>query len=186
MTRTSASPPEDPDADCIAAAAGGDERAFARLVDRHLDRMHALAYRALGVRAEAEDVVQEAMLRGWRQLPRWQPGTARFSTWLQRVVLNLVNDRLRARREQIALDQLELASAAPGPEPRMAADQRAAQVRTALQQLPHRQRDALLLCHYEGQGNIEAAATLGVSIEALESLLARGRRRLRQQLLGSV
>lgn len=174
---------EDPDADCIASAAGGDERAFARLVDRHLKRVHGLAYRALGSRTEAEDVTQESMLRAWRQLPDWQPGVARFSTWLQRVTLNLVNDRLRARREQISLEQIELVSSAPGPDRQLASEQRSARVQNALQRLPERQRDALLLCHFDGQGNIEAAATLGISIEALESLLARGRRKLRDELL---
>jgi RNA polymerase sigma-70 factor (ECF subfamily) len=173
----------DPDADAIAAAARGDELAFARLVDRHLGRVHALAYRALGVRAEAEDVAQEALLRAWRQLPTWRPGEALFSTWLQRVTLNLVNDRLRRRREQVDVVDLDPASTEPGPEQDATRIERAARVRAALQQLPERQRDALLLCHFEGLGNIEAAAALDVSVEALESLLGRARRRLRELLI---
>jgi len=182
MTPAPAAGPADPDAAWLERAAAGDERAFATLVDRHLERLHALAWRALGSAQDAEDVAQEALLRAWRQLPSWQPGQARFSTWLQRVVLNLVNDRLRARREQVPIEDAELASAAPGPERLATQAQRAQRVHAALQALPERQRDALLLCHYEGLGNIEAAAALEVSVEALESLLGRARRSLRASL----
>lgn len=182
MTSTPAAGPADPDAAWLERAAAGDERAFATLVDRHLARLHALAWRALGSTADAEDVAQEALLRAWRQLPTWQPGQARFSTWLQRVTLNLVNDRLRARREQVPIEDAELPSAAPGPERLASQEQRAHRVRAALQALPERQRDAMLLCHYEGLGNIEAAAALEVSVEALESLLGRARRALRSAL----
>jgi RNA polymerase sigma-70 factor (ECF subfamily) len=183
--RAAGSPPatRDPDAELLAAAARGDGDAFARLVDRHLPRLHGLAFRALGVRAEAEDVTQETLLRAWRQLPTWKPGDAQFSTWLQRVALNLVNDRLRARREQVPVDEVALESGGPGPEQLESQRQREARVRVALQQLPERQRDAMLLCHFEGLGNIEAAAALEVSVDALESLLARARRGLRALLL---
>jgi RNA polymerase sigma-70 factor (ECF subfamily) len=183
MTSTPAVAQGDPDADWIARAADGDESAFARLVDRHLARLHALAWRALGSTAEAEEVTQETLLRAWRQLPSWRPGTALFSTWLHRVALNLVNDRLRARREQVPIDDVQLVSNAPGPERQLDSEQRSARVRAALQALPERQRDAMLLCHFEGLGNIEAAAALEVSVEALESLLSRARRTLRQTLL---
>ena len=182
MTAAPAAVPADPDAAWLERAAAGDEPAFAHLVDRHLPRLHALAWRALGSTAEAEEVTQETLLRAWRQLPEWRPGQARFSTWLHRVALNLVNDRLRARREQVPIEDAELVSRAPGPEREASDTQRAARVRAALQALPERQRDAMLLCHFEELGNIEAAAALDVSVEALESLLSRARRALRLTL----
>jgi RNA polymerase sigma-70 factor (ECF subfamily) len=182
MTSSSAAVPADPDAAWLQRAAAGDEAAFAQLVDRHLHRVHALAWRALGSTADAEDVAQEALLRAWRQLPSWETGKALFSTWLHRVTLNLVNDRLRSRREQVPIEDVELVSAAPGPERGASDAQRARRVRDALHALPERQRDAMLLSHYEGLGNIEAAAALEVSVEALESLLSRARRALRQSL----
>lgn len=184
MTAAPAAVPADPDGALLQRAAAGDERAFAQLVDRHASRLHALAWRALGSTAEAEEVTQDALLRGWRQLPTWQAGKALFSTWLHRVVLNLVNDRLRARREQVPIDDAGLLSEAE-PDREASQAQRATQVRAALQALPERQRDAILLCHYEGLGNIEAAAALEVSVEALESLLSRARRALRQSLAGT-
>ena len=173
----------DPDRHDIARAAGGDNAAFARLVERHLRRVHALAYRALGSVAEAEDVAQEAFLRAWRQLPQWRAGEALLSTWLHRVTLNLANDRLRRRREQVPIEDVELRSNAPQPEQQFAAEQRDIRLQAALQDLPERQRDALLLCHYEGLSNADAAATLEVSVEALESLLSRARRQLRKTLI---
>ena len=182
MTSAPAAVPADPDAALLARAAAGDEPAFAQLVDRHLPRLHALAWRPLGSVAEAEEVTQETLLRAWRQLSSWQAGRALFSTWLHRVALNLVNDRLRTRREQVPIEDAELVSEAAGPDRTASQAQRAARVQQALQALPERQRDAILLCHFEGMGNIEAAAALEVSVEALESLVSRARRALRQSL----
>ena len=137
----------------------------------------------LANRADAEDVSQEVFLRIWRDAGTWRPGGARFSTWLYRVTLNLCHDRLRQRRP--VADPEELASlpdeaiSAEGSLQRSAV---AAQVAAALSRLPERQREAILLCHDEEFVNREAAAILGVSVDALESLLSRGRRSLRQIL----
>ena len=89
----------DPDEDLVRRVGQGDPAAIQALVARKLPRMMALANRMLGDAVEAEDVAQEAMLRAWKQAPRWTPGTAKFDTWLHRVGLNLCYDRLRRRRE---------------------------------------------------------------------------------------
>lgn len=173
----------DPDRHDLERAGQGDGAAFARLVDRHLSRMHGLAWRALGSQAEAEEVAQDAFLRAWTYLPQWRQGEALFSTWLHRVTLNLANDRLRRRREQVPVEEVELPSDAPQPEQQVALEQRGERLQAELQALPERQRDALLLCHYEGLSNADAAAVLEVSVEALESLLSRARRQLRARLI---
>ena len=181
-----AGPVEDSDLDLVRRVGAGDGPACAALVDRHLSRILGLAGRMLGNRAEAEEVAQEVFLRVWQQAGRWRAGEARFSTWLHRVAVNLCQDRLRRRRET----SLEAAGDPPSPDPPPEAalqrDAVVARVGAALRQLPERQRTAILLSHYQELGNVEAAAVLGVSVEALESLLARGRRRLKELLAGDV
>lgn len=169
----------DPDARDVERAAQGDPRAFARLVDQHLPRVHRLAWRTLGNDADAQDVAQDTFLRAFTQLPTWRTGHAQFSTWLYRVAFNLCQNRLRARKDWVDVEDVDLPDPATAPDLALARQQRLQRIEDALAQLPQRQREALLLCHYEGQSQIEAAAVLGVSVEAIGSLLARARRRLR-------
>ena len=172
----------DPDEDLVCRVGEGDPAAIQAMVARKLPRMLSLARRMLGDAAEAEDVAQEAMLRAWRQAPRWTPGQARFDTWLHRVGLNLCYDRLRRRRE-IATDVLpDGVDDGPAPDRGLLAAETGARVEAALARLPERQREAIVLCHYQELGNIEAAALMEISVEALESLLSRGRRALRTAL----
>lgn len=173
---------DDPDADLVLGAARGDAVACAGLVDRYLGRVHALAWRTLGDANEAEDVAQDTFLRVWEQVSRWRPGGAKFSTWIFRVAYNLCIDRIRQRRPQVdeVLDML----IDPSPTARNLVErgETVAAVRAAFDALPERQRAALGLCHYEGLSNIEAADILGISVDALESLLSRARRSLRASL----
>lgn len=182
--RDDAAAPEDPDAALLQRAGAGDREACAALVRRHLGRVYRLAHRLLGDAGDAEDVVQETFLRVWTEAPRWREGPARFGTWLHRVTQNLAIDRLRRRREAgaDALDSLPDGGAPAGARMDREAADRA--VRDAVAALPERQREAIALCHFEQRTNLEAAELLGVSVEALESLLARGRRTLREQLAG--
>lgn len=173
----------DPDEALLQQVARGDPAAARALVARKLPRLLSLAGRMLGDTAEAEDVAQEAFLRVWKQAPRWRAdGAARFDTWLHRVALNLCYDRLRRRREQATADPPERADEGPAPDRGLEAQDVGRRVAAALQGLPDRQREAIVLCHYQELGNIEAAAVMGVSVEALESLLGRGRRALRAAL----
>ena len=169
----------DPDEELLARVADGDPASVRALVARKLPRLLSLAGRMLGDASAAEDVAQEAFLRVWKQAPRWRPGAARFDTWLYRVALNLCYDRLRRRRELSYAEPPDRADEAPGPERGLEAADTGRRVSAALQALPDRQREAIVLCHYQELGNIEAAASMGVSVEALESLLGRGRRTMR-------
>lgn len=160
----------------------GEPAAIQALVAAKLPRILALAQRMLGDAVEAEDVAQEAMLRAWRQAPRWRPGQARFDTWLHRVGLNLCYDRLRRRREVPTETPPERIDDSARPDRGLLAADTGRRVDAALAGLPDRQREAIVLCHYQELGNIEAAALMSVSVEALESLLSRGRRALRLAL----
>ena len=172
----------DPDEELVRRVGQGDPAAIQAMVARKLPRMLALAQRMLGDPVEAEDVAQEAMLRAWKQAPRWRPGKAKFDTWLHRVGLNLCYDRLRRRREVPTESPPDRPDDGPAPDRGLLAAELGARVDAALRRLPERQREAIVLCHYQELSNIEAADLMTISVEALESLLSRGRRALRQAL----
>ncbi|MEZ5750651.1 MAG: RNA polymerase sigma factor [Paracoccaceae bacterium] len=170
------------DDDLLALYARGDASAAAVLVDRLGPRVLRLAFRLLQDRAEAEDVTQEALLKLWQIAPKWQPGAAQPSTWLHRVAANLATDRLR-RRRGVALDAIEEPDdPTPSALDSMIARDRQRALDEALALLPDRQRIAVVLRHLEGMNNPTIAATMGIGVEAVESLTARGRRRLTELL----
>lgn len=174
--------PDLDEAALVARIGNGDGNAFRQVVERHLDPIVGFARRVLNDGAEADDVAQETFLRLWREAHRWQP-RARLAAWLYRVAYNLCIDRLRRRRGMVDIDQVpDPPSPAPSPEDGIAAAEQSMRIERAISELPERQRAAILLVHRQGLGNIAAAEILGVSVEALESLLARGRRQLKRVL----
>jgi RNA polymerase sigma-70 factor (ECF subfamily) len=172
----------DPDEALLADVGRGDPRAVRQLLDRRLPRIVALARRMLNDAGEAEDVAQETFLRAWKQARSWRPGGARFDTWLHRVALNICRDRLRRRRDVVMAEPPERADPGPAPDAGVLGREVSQRVEAALAALPARQREAIVLCHHQGLGNIEAAALMQVSVEALEGLLGRGRRALKAAL----
>lgn len=176
-----------PDAALLVAFANGDAAAGRELVTRLGPKLFAHAARVLGDRAEAEDVVQEAMVKLWKVAPEWRQGEAKVSTWIYRVVANLCTDRLRRRktRAQVAIDavaepEADLLSAVE----QMTEANRADALQTALGALPDRQRQAVVLRHLEGYSNPEIAEIMDIGVEAVESLTARGKRTLKAALAG--
>jgi len=166
----------------IRAAADGNRLAQSALVTRHMPRVYSLAERMVGNRAQAEDITQEVFLRAWKQLPNWEP-RAQFSTWLYRVTVNLCRDHFRKRREQTMDELPERVDESLKPDDALDQSQRTARLLDAIDALPERQKTALTLCSLEGHTNITAAAVMDVSVEALESLLARARRKLKSEVL---
>lgn len=164
--------------------ARGDPGAARVLTARLLPRALRHAARVLGDAAEAEDVAQEAMLRLWHAAAEWRTdGAARPATWLHRVVANLAVDRLRRSGRAVGLD-FDTPDEAPGAEARLAQADRMAALDAALARLPERQRQAVVLRHIEGMSNPEVAEVLGIGVEAVESLTARGKRALKAALDG--
>jgi RNA polymerase sigma-70 factor (ECF subfamily) len=161
---------DDPDDDLLVRLAHNEPQAARELVARKLPRLLALAQRLLGQRAEAEDVAQEAFLRIWKQAAQWRRGEARFDTWLHRVVLNLCYDRLRspqATHEQTMEELPETADAGPTPEQQLGRTQLSKRVAAALARLPARQREALVLYHYQELPQTQVAELMEISIDAL-------------------
>jgi RNA polymerase sigma-70 factor (ECF subfamily) len=162
--------------------ANGDAPAARALTARLAPKAFGHAYRVLNDRAEAEDVVQESMLRLWRIASEWRQGEAKVSTWLFRVVANLCTDRLRKRRS-VDIDSVpEPEDPAIGAEQSLQEAARAGALQTALDGLPERQRQAVILRHIEGLGNPEIAEIMDISPRAVESLTARGKKALAEAL----
>jgi RNA polymerase sigma-70 factor (ECF subfamily) len=170
-------------AQLLARFAGGEMRAAEVLTDLIAPRLLRYAARMLGDPVEAEDIVQETMLRLWRIAPEWQAGQAQPMTWAFRVATNLCTDRLRRRRGGVP-EMPELPDGAPGQDAVLMRNARAKALQAALMQLPERQREAVVLRHLEGLSNPEIAAIMMVGVEAVESLTARGKRQLAQLLSG--
>jgi len=172
----------DPDEELVLRIGAGDKRAAGELVRRHLPKMVGLARRMLGDATEAEDIAQEVFLRVWRHAAAWKPGQAKFETWMHRVAMNLCLDRLRRGGRHGGEVSPETPDVRASATRALDDRQRRDKVRDALQLLPERQRAALVLCYYQDRTNIEAAEIIGVSVDALESLLSRARRTLKSAL----
>ncbi len=173
-----------PDEALLVLYANGDPSAARALTMRLTPRVFSHAFRMLGDRAEAEDVAQEALIRLWKIAPEWRQGEAKVTTWLYRVVANLCTDRLRKARG-VALDAVaEPEDDARGPVESLQEKARMDALQGALNRLSDRQRQAVVLRHIEGLGNPEIAGIMEISVEAVESLTARGKRALAVELAG--
>ncbi|MEP3635633.1 MAG: RNA polymerase sigma factor [Paracoccaceae bacterium] len=175
-----------PDDVLLQRYAAGDRSAARMLTARLTPVVFAQAYRGLGNQADAEDVTQDALMRLWRQASDWRMGEAKVTTWLYRVTANLCTDKLRKRmRSGPSLDEIaEPADPTPSVETTLQNISRQKALEDALGELPERQREAVVLRHIEGLNNPDIANRLDVSVEAVESLLARGKRALKSALAG--
>jgi RNA polymerase sigma-70 factor (ECF subfamily) len=166
----------------VAAVGCGEADAFRVLMARHLGSIVSVARRMLRDDAEAEDVAQEAFLRLWRSSGTLEIGPIGVRPWLRRVVSNLCLDRVRGQVRVMVVDELpEVPEAAKQLSGLESLDTQR-RVEAAMNKLPDRQRLALTLFHFEGMSQIEIGQIMGVSDEAIESLLSRARRQLKVEL----
>ncbi len=169
------------DADLLLAAARKDQAAFSRLVQRHFSLVHRVVWRQSNGHADAEDIAQEVFLRLWRNPAQVREAGA-LKGWLLRVARNLVMDRFRQTPLQVLDDEDMIVDTRDNAEEAMGRSEVAASIDSAIAGLPERQRFALTLVHFEQLTNIAAAEVMEVSVDALESLLSRARRSLKEQL----
>lgn len=172
---------DDPDSTLLAEATAGDEKAFARLVERHYDIVYRVVWRVTSGHADTQDIVQEAFLKLWNNPGQVRQGLA-LRGWLMRVATNLAIDRARRKQASNIDEQPEIAASGPDALDQVLGGQSAHDINSALARLPERQRLALSLVYFENMSNIEAAKAMEISVEAIESLLARGRRALKADL----
>lgn len=169
------------DADLLAAACTQNQQAFTELMSRHYPSIYRISWRLCASYADAEDVTQEAFLKLWNN-PQQLREAGALKGWLIRVATNLVMDRFRKKPMQNLEQAAEIADPAPAAPMIMDQNLIAKRMDTLIARLPDRQRLALTLVHFEQMTNIAAAAAMEISVDALESLLARARRGLKTML----
>jgi RNA polymerase sigma-70 factor, ECF subfamily len=184
---------EPSDEELMARTGAGDRGAFESLVCRHQARVLNLVFRIVGDRGRASDLTQEVFLKTWTAAAAYEP-TAKFTTWIYRVTTNVcLNDMKRARRQRWLsffgfgmgdTNPLEetVADRSPSPEALLLGKERSRQIADALQSLPENQRTALILKRYDGLSYQEIAGILGCSVSAVESLLVRAKKNLREKM----
>jgi len=183
------SDPSIEDVALVERAKAGDQSALAALYRRHERLVYNLALRMTGDPWEAADLTQDAFLKAFRGLDGFR-SDARFTTWLHRIVVNVVYDHLR-RRRSAPVDDEQMSRLAAHPEDRMAAatgappgssDGLSEPVRAALLSLDEGFRMAVVLCDLLGHSYAEAAAMLGVREGTVKSRVFRGRAALAERL----
>ncbi len=167
----------------------GNHSAFAQLVNRHTDRFLALAIRTLNNHGDAEDVVQNALVKLWQNPHSWDASKSQFTTWFYRVIINACHDLQRKHQRSVLLESHTLEALMPvadseaviyASKQQVQAEQ--VMLRSAMSELPSSQRDAINLVVYCALPQKQAAEVMGVSLKALESLLGRARRSLAEKI----
>jgi len=184
---------EIPSEDLMARIAKGDTDAFEILVNRHQTSVLNLIYRFIGDRTQAKDLAQEVFLRVWQAAKSYEP-KAKFTTWIYCITANLCLNELKSARRKKLFQFLrsdadneihgekDFPDGSPSPEDLLLAKERSHQITKALQNLPENQRMAVILKRYDDLSYEEIARVMGCSVPAVESLLVRAKRTLKEKL----
>lgn len=175
------------DAAAVAKARGGDQDAFRVLVERHSRTIYRLAYRMTGRAEDAEDVVQETLVRAYRQLGRFE-ARSNFATWLYRIGFNCAIDYMRARPQRESaetdekLEQMAKSSSGPTTDDLVFAGEIGERVQEALGALSPQERAAFLMRHYHGCSIEEICTTLDLKSNAAKHSIFRAVKKMRAAL----
>jgi RNA polymerase sigma-70 factor, ECF subfamily len=169
------------DADLLAAAARRDAAAFGRLVAKYHGLVFRVVWRITNGNVEAEDIAQEAFLKLWKN-PNQLREAGALKGWLVRVAHNLAMDWFRHRPAEASTEAFDVADSRLTAEDSLDRDWVTMRINAAVAQLPERQKQVVTLVHFEHFSQAEAAEAMELSLDALESLLARARRSLKQHL----
>ena len=175
----------DPDIAAMLRLQEGDETALEEVVHRHQKNVLNLIYRYLGDATTAEDVSQEAFLRVYRARTSYTP-TAKFTTWLYRITVNLCLNQIRSRKAagpQVApIGDLVEEPAGDSPDARLDREDLQKAVKAAVDALPENQRMAVVLARYEDMSYEEISEVMNLSLEAVKSALHRAKETLKEKL----
>jgi RNA polymerase sigma-70 factor, ECF subfamily len=183
--RMTSAPTRSEDDELLLRMARDDQAAFRTLVERHIDRAFALALRILKNQADADDVVQDSLLKLWTNRKRMEIGRAKVSTWLYRVITNRCIDLKRMPRMGELDDTTDVPDDRPDVLSTLHRTSVASLLEAAMSRLPDQQRIALILSYHENMSNAEIAEVMETTVMAVESLLKRGRQQLRKLLTKS-
>jgi RNA polymerase sigma-70 factor (ECF subfamily) len=178
------------DEELMLAICKGDQSAYQAVVKEHLKPISHYAYRLLGNQKDTEDITQETFLKLWINAATWQPEKSKLTTWLHRITHNLCVDYLRKHSRVQTQDNFEehLVDSSEETNDRnvdftqrdLCRDSEKIRILdSALNQLPESQRSAIMLCTVQNFSNKEAAVIMDISVKALESIIARGKRTLK-------
>lgn len=181
-----------PDRELVAQAAAGDERALAALYDRYGVLIYAVAYRIVGQRADAEEVVIEAFAQAWRDAARFDGRRGSVAAWLTTIARSRALDlvRARGRRERVAEIATQaddhsmpgMSGAQPDPSDSVEEIERRHHVQLALELLSPGQRQAIELAYFEGLSQSEIAERLGEPLGTVKTRMRLGMQKLRDAL----
>jgi RNA polymerase sigma-70 factor (ECF subfamily) len=176
------SPEETGESELIQIAQRGDADAFGRLVVRYQQAVFNIAYRMTGNRQEAEDVAQEAFIKSYQALDRFDP-TRPFAPWLYRITTNTALNWIKRRRPEVNMDEETTRSKTmPSIEAQTIAAETSDRLRTAIATLAPNYRAVIELRHFQGLSYQEMSEALNVPLSDVKSWLFRARRRLREVL----
>jgi RNA polymerase sigma-70 factor (ECF subfamily) len=178
----------------IQAVLAGDKEAYGTLVVRHSHTLFRVAYRITGNEADAEDVVQDAFLRGYRKLEGFE-SRANFGTWIYRIAVHCALDRVKRRRGEETnsaghvgetndpeQDELQVADQAAGPDRILLSGEIGSMQNAALRSLTATERTAFVLRHMEDRTTLEIGAALGIEPNAAKQAVFRAVQKLRRRL----
>ena len=182
----------DPDLPLLEALQAGDDSALDELIDRHREPLRRFVFRYLRNEAAGEDVVQETFVRVYFKADKFRPKSS-VKTWLYAIALNLCRDQFRRRsrhRGDFSMDAPtpggapcpELADAAPTPAARAVEADRFGRLQRAIDALPEKLREAILLFSLEQRSQQEVAEILGITPKAVETRVYHAKSRLRTAL----
>ena len=160
-----------------------DESAYSVLVQRHTQSIHAFIFRLCGNRGDAEDIAQETFLRLWQRSSQWTPDTVRFTTWIHQIARNLCIDQFRREQSQKRTSGHADIVFADSTIESLEEDAERVALREAIQELPERQRTAIVLCQVQGWAQQDAAKVLDTTVDGVQALIGRARRTLRTMLV---
>ncbi|WP_088105807.1 RNA polymerase sigma factor SigW [Halalkalibacter urbisdiaboli] len=170
----------------------GDEEAFGELVELYKDKVYQVAYRMVGNVQEAQDVAQEAFLRAYTNIERFDE-QRKFSTWLFRITTNVAIDRLRKKKPDFSLQdeisgadgltyETQIAADQELPEEQVVTLEMQAWIQHEINQLPLKYRTAIILKYIEDLSLKEISEVLDMPVSTVKTRIHRGREALRKRM----